>query len=228
MVSGGARSRPEVPRPPVPPPLEANEGRLCEAMVDLVLERGFEAARTAEVSARAGLSRDEFDGFFASPEDCFLRAYWSLVAGPFERCVFDAYERERTWREGLRAAGYAAARFIVAYRRECQFGSIAMMEAGPMAQAHREGQLQHIVELIDAGRQELPDPDSLGRSVAEGTLGSVYMAAVREVSGERSPDFEALVPELMYIAVRPYLGHDLAREELSIPPPPASGERAER
>jgi AcrR family transcriptional regulator len=190
-------------------------------MVDVVLEHGYEAADAEAVAARAGLPRAEFDRLFADPEECFLRAYWALVAGPFEQRIFDAYESQGSWREGLRAAGYAAARFVRDFRRESQFGSIAMMEAGPMAQIHREGQLQHIVDLIDAGRQELADPDSLGRSVAEAALGSLYQAAVREVSGEASSEpLEARVPELMYVAVRPYLGHQIAREELSIPPPP--------
>jgi hypothetical protein len=30
---------------------------------------------------------------------------------------------------------------------------------------------------------------------------------------------EDVVPDLMFVAVRPYLGHEAAREELSIPPP---------
>jgi AcrR family transcriptional regulator len=195
-------------------------------MVDLVLDRGFEAADAEAVSSRAGLSRAGFDRAFAGSEDCFLRPYWAFVAGPFEQRVFDAYEGGGTWREGLRGAGYAAARFIRDHRRECQFGSLAMMQAGPMAQVHREAQLQHLVDLIDAGRRQLADPDSLGRSVAEAALGSVYMAAVREVSAEQSPDFEELVPELLYIAVRPYLGHDVAHRELSIPPPPESPPQA--
>ena len=74
--------------------------------------------------------------------------------------------------------------------------------------------------MIDAGRRELDDPESMGRSAAEGVFGSIYEALVKEQqAGKGTEAAYEFVPELMYIAVRPYLGHDAAREELSIPAP---------
>jgi len=43
---------------------------------------------------------------------------------------------------------------------------------------------------------------------------------VREGQGRLSSAPVELVPELMYGAVRPYLGEEAARRELTIPPPP--------
>ena len=99
---------------------------------------------------------------------------------------------------------------------------IQMLGVGDMAQAYRDRYLGEIVNLIDEGREELPDPDSMSRDVAIGVFGSIYQFLLRELEGGREPvTAESFVPQLMYIAVRPYLGHDAAREELTVEAPPA-------
>jgi hypothetical protein len=68
----------------------------------------------------------------------------------------------------------------------------------------------------------------MSRDVALGVFGSVYQFLLRELEGSREPlKAESFVPQLMYIAVRPYLGHDVAHEELTMEaPPPAEMEGA--
>jgi hypothetical protein len=81
---------------------------------------------------------------------------------------------------------------------------------------------ERIVDLIDAGRVESDDPDSVPRDIATGAFGSVYEFLVKQFhDGADISRLERYVPDLMYLAVSPYVGHDRAREELLIPPPPA-------
>lgn len=192
-------------------------------MIDVVLERGYPATTIEAVGDRAGLDRAAFDRHFSSREDCFVKTFQKYVVDVFEARIFGAFGRHRSWRDALRASGYEAARFLRENTREARFGAIEMSEVGPVAQRHREQQLHRIVGLIDAGRMELEDPNSMTRAAAEATLGAIYAVAVRELAQGTGGSFEDLVPELMYIAVRPYLGHEVAREELSIPPPRAAG-----
>jgi AcrR family transcriptional regulator len=195
---------------------------LCEAMIDVVLERGKEEATVDLVVDRAGVDRAAFYRYFDDPQDCILQAYW-IHTDRFTALVTGAFEREWNWRDSLRAAAYTAARYLRDNPRIVKFGTIQMFEVGPMAQAQRESHLHLMVDLIDAGRQELDDPDSLGRGVAEGVMGSIYQMLIKELQGGRGTrSAEDFVPELMYIAVRPYLGHEVAREELTMLPPPES------
>jgi AcrR family transcriptional regulator len=193
---------------------------VAEAVVDLMIERGYEGMSVDLVVARAGIDRAEFDWRYDGLEDCVLKVYW-WYTDAFTEAVVASYEGEDSWRDGFRAAAYAAARWIRDNPRIVNFGTVQMFGAGLMAQAQRTSHLQRMVDLIDAGRQELDDPDSVGRGVAEGVFGSIYEFTVREVRAGNGPksalDF---VPELMYIAVRPYLGAAAAREELKIPAPP--------
>jgi AcrR family transcriptional regulator len=194
--------------------------RLAQATAELMAERGYEGLSTAAIAARAGVEEAEFERRFDDLQDCVLQAYWYFTED-FNSFVYAAYEAEEVWREGFRAAAYAAARYVRDHPEVVRFGTIEMFSAGLMAQAYRQSHLQQMVDLIDAGREELDDPDSVGRGVAEATFGSIYELIVKEVgSGRGTGSAEDFVPDLMYIAVRPYLGHERAREELTIPPPP--------
>jgi AcrR family transcriptional regulator len=189
---------------------------ICEAMVDVVNERGADGATATAATERAGVDEAAFDHHFDSVEDCVLKAYWKH-AGEFTERVEAAFGAEESWRGSLRAAAYEAARYIRDNPRIVRFGTVQMFQAGPMAQAQREAHLQRMVEMIDAGREELGDPDSLGRGVAEGIFGSIYSHLVKEVqAGRGTKAAEDYVPGLMYIAVRPYLGQEAAQEELTL------------
>jgi hypothetical protein len=75
-------------------------------------------------------------------------------------------------------------------------------------------------DLIDAGRYELEDPSSVSGDTALAVVGGIYELMQKELSrGRGTGRAEDYVPQLMYIAVRPYLGHEEALKELSIPAP---------
>jgi AcrR family transcriptional regulator len=199
---------------------EDAQDRLAAATAELMAARGYEGLTIAAIVDRAGIDRAEFDRRFDDLQDCVLKTYWYFTE-EFNARISAAYEAHEGWRDGFRAAAYAAARYIRDNPDVVRFGTVEMFGAGLMAQAYRQSHLQQMVDLIDAGRQELDDPDSVGRGVAEATFGSIYEFIVKEIqSGRGTGHAEAFVPDLMYIAVRPYLGHERAREELSIPPPP--------
>lgn len=204
------------------PGLAAERKRINEAMLELIADRGYAATTVTQVLERAGVSRADFKRLFGSKRDCFLRVYEEM-SERFGRCVFDAFESEEDWRDGLRAAAYAAARWIGDHPREARYGALGMVAAGEFAQARRDETLRVFVDLIDSGREQLDEPDSVSRSMAEGVIGGIVGMLTKNLRRGISVRGEDLVPDLMFLAVRPYLGHEAAREELSIPPPHEPG-----
>lgn len=195
------------------------KARIREATIDLVVADGVEATTIEAVVARAGVSRADFDALYEDKQNLML-SLWREIADDFEIVVYGAFEAHDSWRDGLRACAYAAAKYIGDRPREARFGILQMFNAGEVARAYREEQLQQMVDLVDRGRQELDDPDSIGRGVAEGVIGSIYTLLVKELQSGRGVSASVdYVPQMMYLAVRPYLGHEVAREELTIPPP---------
>jgi AcrR family transcriptional regulator len=203
---------------------EAGEGgerdRIREAVLDLVFDHGCDGTSVEMVVARAGVEEGAFEREFGDLENCFLEIYLESN-DRFRETVEAAYAEGETWRENLRSAAYAAARFLEKRPREVRLNVSQVFAAGEMAVIERDRYYQLFVDYIDAGRQELDDPDSMSRSVAEGVMGSIAAAMFKGVAqtgdAGKAEDF---VPELMFIAVRPYLGHEVALEELQISPPP--------
>jgi AcrR family transcriptional regulator len=194
--------------------------RIRAATMELVVEHGYEETTAEMVVARAGVSLAAFKRDFADLRDCCTRVYLANI-DEFDRAVFGAGDRQEGWRNRLRAAAYAAARYVRDRPLETRFDMIQMLSAGEIAQAYRDRYVQRTVDLIDEGRMELDDPESLSRAVAVGAFGSIYEFLLKELHDrDEVGSAEDFVPELMYIAVRPYLGHEAARQELTIPPPP--------
>jgi AcrR family transcriptional regulator len=198
--------------------------RVLSAVFDLVLERGYEETTSDAVCDRSEVPIDTFVERFGDVQACVTTLYEEITAR-FDEWVLPAYERESQWRDALRAAAYAAADFFALHPREVRFCTAAILSAGELVAARRDADLQRFVDLIDAGRRELRDPDAVGRGIAESSFGAIFERLVRD--GGRGGDASRareIVPELMYLAVRPYVGHTEAMKEFSIPPPPqASG-----
>jgi hypothetical protein len=189
-------------------------------LIDLIPEAGLGRLRPGIVAARMGLTVAEFEQRFGTVEGCYLKVF-EAVSWNLEAEVVSAYGRGRCWRERMRAAAYAAARWLRDHPREARFVTVQILGAGPMAVAVRERRLEAAVELIDSGRECLDDPAAIGREVAVAVAGAIQGLLVQEFfRGRGTAQAEAFVPQLMYVAVRPYLGRGAALEELSIPPPP--------
>jgi hypothetical protein len=126
--------------------------------------------------------------------------------------VRGAFATQERWRDGLRAALAAVLRWVQKDPARARFLLTEALADGKLANLGRPT-ASSLVDLVDAGRQELPDPSAVSREMAEAVTGALLhriLAATHETS--RPP--EALTAELMYVAVLPYLGHEAAREEL--------------
>jgi AcrR family transcriptional regulator len=72
-----------------------------------------------------------------------------------------------------------------------------------------------IASLIDAGRQEMDDPDAVPHTTAEALAGSAYGQIYSRIVRGAVDELPDLVPQLMSAAVMPYLGMEAAMAELN-------------
>ena len=66
--------------------------------------------------------------------------------------------------------------------------------------------LHQLAELVDAGRDQLEDPKSVSRGTAEIIAGAVYGTVLTKIKRGWPAWGRDFLPELMYMAVLPYLG----------------------
>ena len=187
--------------------------RIVAALIELVVEVGYESLTVSAILEHAGVSEADFARKFRDKEDCLDRV-WEAMTAEHIALVRETAAAEGCWRDGLRAAAYAALRFHQEDQLRARFFLIEALSTGEFAQARRDVMMEAFVDLIDEGRTELADPESVSRSKAEGVMGAIYEGAV---AGMREGGVDALpelVPQLMYIAVLSYSGVEAAEAEL--------------
>lgn len=205
--------------PPSPPGRPGERERIREAMLDLCFERGYGQFTLEQLCERAGLDRPAFEGLYAGLEDCFLDFYEDEMQS-FRRRMARAQEGEASWRDRLRATAYDLLRFLREDQRLTSFVMVEARAAGERAQLVFAKGIAPLFELVDEGRQDPDAPDSLTRATAEQIAGGIFNEIYSRVA-RHDPllDGPEVVRQMMYMAVLPYLGHDVAAKELVIPPP---------
>jgi AcrR family transcriptional regulator len=191
--------------------------RIAETLLDLCLERGYRNIELPDLLERAEVDLGAFNRHFDDLEDCLCVIYLEVREDVFDR-ISRAAAAQHTWRDRVRAVAYVLLRFLREDERVTHMSVVDIRWAGERAQRLQAKAMQDLMDLLDQGRTELGDSGSISRTTAEavggGIFGQMFMAV------ERGTLSEEAVPKLMYSAILPYLGPEVAAEELSIPPPP--------
>lgn len=198
-------------------PADPARDRIAAAMIDLVGSHGYAEASVEMVCEQAKTRRSHFDRCFAGKEDCFLTLH-DEVGTEFCDRVLAAYAGPSTWHDRVWAAGWAAMRFFEEDPARARFLVVEVNGAGNGGQSRRDRILQRLADILDGGREELEKPDSVSRCTAEIVAGAIYgtiLSRIEAGSIERGEDF---LPELVYMAVMPYLGSRAAEDELLVQP----------
>jgi AcrR family transcriptional regulator len=191
----------------------SERARLIEALIEVGAERGYLETSIEMVVERASLDRAAFDRHFRGKYDSFLTA-WQEMNEECMASLMHAYESETYWPDRLRAVAYEVVASLCHDPTRASF-AVEVLAAGDAARARRDMTMRVIASLIDAGRREMDDPESVPHTTAEALAGSAYGQLYAKVVRGDTDDLPALVPQLMSAAVMPYLGVEAALEELS-------------
>jgi AcrR family transcriptional regulator len=187
--------------------------QIVSALIEIAAERGYGETTIELVLERAGLDRPAFDRHFRGKYDCFLSAWQELNEECLETMV-RAYESREEWPDRLRAVAYQVIEGLSHDPSRASFG-VEVLAAGDAARARRDMTMRVIASLIDAGRQEMDDPEAVPHTTAEALAGSAYGQIYSRVVRGAVGELPELVPQLMSAAVMPYLGIEAAMNELS-------------
>jgi AcrR family transcriptional regulator len=189
--------------------------RIAAAAISLIGSYGYAATSVAMICERARTRRSHFDRCFAGKEDCFLTIHDEVGSELCER-VDAAHEGAASWHDRLWAAGWAAMRFFGEDPIRARFLIVEVNGAGSGAQQRRDRILQGLAEIVDGGRGEAEEGRTVSRCTAEIVSGAIYGTVLGRIEAgavERGEDF---LPELVYMAVLPYLGSQAAEDELLV------------
>lgn len=122
--------------------------RLHEAMVELVVEHGYNAVTVAALAKRAHVSKRDLYKHFSGKEECFLATY-DIIAGHSLRGILAAVEGEGEWRERLRLGYLTFAGQIAGNPEAARLALVEAFAAGPEA-AKRMLHMQGLFEALVA------------------------------------------------------------------------------
>jgi AcrR family transcriptional regulator/DNA-binding MarR family transcriptional regulator len=189
---------------------------MLAAAVEAVGEVGYARMSVAQVIGRARVSRKTFYDVFSDREDCFLTAF-SHAVEQARAIATEAYERESTWLDGIRAA---LASLLVFMDEEPALARLFVVEALGASERvleHRARVLDELAGVIDRGRFVASGTSEPPDVTAEGVVGAVFAVVhARVLDGGREPLADLLGP-LMSMIVLPYLGSKAASRELTRP-----------
>jgi AcrR family transcriptional regulator len=191
---------------------ESQRGRIIQAMVGAVADRGYRETRVVDVVERAGVSRATFYELFGDVEDCFLAAY-DQVSGRLIDTTTAAFNEEAgaPWVDRIRAGMAALLELLAGWPDGARFAIVEVLAAGPNALARRDAVLRRLAELVDTGRSqssiELPGITSIA------IIGGIQELLYSEVIHGATAQLPARLPDIVYWITQPFLGNEAAAAE---------------
>jgi AcrR family transcriptional regulator len=193
----------------------AKRERILDGMLEAVGEVGYERTSVRTVLGRTKLYRQAFYDHFSSKEDCYLQAY-DYAVGRVEAGLRAAAAGERGWTGQLRAGLGALLDFL---DTEPDVGRALIVEvhpAGGDALAKRAAALQRAREFLERGRSAASSNGSEAPPIAPEAIASgIHTVVHSRLAAGESKGFRLLLGDLMYIAVLPYFGPEVARAEMN-------------
>jgi AcrR family transcriptional regulator len=187
---------------------------IADAVLATIRDRGYRAATVAEIASRADLGVAEFRLRFRGKQEITELVLQAHV-DRYLRRVGGAFAEAGPWPDNLRAAALETARHMAENPDLTWFVMVGILDAGEVARARRDLVFAWAAGLIDAGRGLAADPEAVPSSAPVMAVGAVVESLRRQQAAGIELDPGAFVSFLMYSAVRPYLGEDAARAELT-------------
>jgi AcrR family transcriptional regulator len=191
--------------------LTGKRQRILQGMLEAVGSNGYDRTTVQDALGYAGVYRQAFYDLFADKEDCYLQA---LDAGSawVELAMRERAEEAGDWRGRLRGALAGLLRFLDEQPAVGRALLVEVHAAGPAAIGRRTAAMERAVAMMDLARNESGD-DAPAIS-AEAVVAGILAVLHTRLAADRRSEFLELLPELMYLAVLPYFGPQVAAAEM--------------
>jgi AcrR family transcriptional regulator len=191
--------------------VKSQRERMVDAMVAVVADKGYAETTVADIISTAGVSRATFYEQFADKEDCFLAAYGSVM-DEMLACVAEGFASNPSgdWVGQARGAIGSLLDYLSRNPIAARVGIVEGFGAGPRARTRYQEAVSAFFPFLDAARNHLDEPDRIPGQTARVIVGGVSALMFAEASSGNARHLPEVLPEMMYLAVVPYFGHEAA------------------
>ncbi|HEX8067246.1 MAG TPA: TetR/AcrR family transcriptional regulator [Thermoleophilaceae bacterium] len=205
--------------------IRSQRERMIDAVIEVVAAKGYAAATVTDVVKAAGISRKTFYEQFADKDECFIAAYDEIIRYLFQ-WTSEAYAKPGPWASRV-AAGLRVILDALASRPTlARFCVLEILAAGPRALARRDEVMRTFGDFFAPGVEEAPKGVRIPAAAADGVIGGIYSIVYDEILHERTRELPRLAPDLVYVALAPYVGPVAAARQAEIVKAAAADEAA--
>ncbi len=183
--------------------------RLLAAVVRATAAKGYRQTTVADVLEEAGVGRETFYELFDDKRSCALAAH-TILGNDLEATVRDAYMKPGEWPERTREALAATLRWFAADPVAARFMLVELAAMGTDYRERFRAEFERFVGLLDEGLAECSPDLAEATSLA---VGAIMARVYEEIVLDRTAELPALLPELTYELLVPFLGEELAEAE---------------
>lgn len=180
--------------------------RILRAIAELVAKRGYADVTVELIVKRARVSYKTFYKHFSGKEECFKELFDSTT-GSTEKAIRERLaEEDRSWADRVVLALSLWIERIVAEPLVARAVIVEAPTVGPGMLQRYERTTKTFVPLFREGRELNPRGAELPATVEDTLSGSIFWSAYQRLivgEAERLPE---LLPELLELVLRTYLG----------------------
>jgi AcrR family transcriptional regulator len=177
--------------------------------VQSVAHGGYERTTVAQVSRLAEVPEAVFEEHFASKEECLLAAIDELI-GALHRIVRERIAGKGPWSERVRLGLQTLLTALACHPDGARVALVECLSAGQPAVAQMRSATARFVPTFEEGRAQAAETGHLPAQASEAVVGGIIAILHRHVLEGDAAELPALLPDLLYFALSPYLGHDRA------------------
>ena len=188
--------------------------RILDATERLVAERGCAGTSIEAIVKEAGVSSVTFYEFFGDKEACFAAAFdRAMETAAMDLAVAAAGDPAAgglTWSEEVATGLRTLTKLIPAQAERACLCLVEAQKGGSELSARFDAALDRIAAKLREGRALETCPADLPASHEEATAGALAWLLRERVEAGEAEKLEALYPELIDIALAPYIGGSIS------------------
>jgi AcrR family transcriptional regulator len=188
--------------------------RIFDAMIETVARRGYDLTTIERVASVAGVPTAVFDEHFEDKQECFLQTLDELIAR-LEATVLARVDEQMPWPERIEVGLRALLTELAAHPDSSRVAMVECLSAGKAAIARLQRLMARLAAILDEGRMHAGEDgmdwvEYLPPQISTAVVGGIVSIVHRQVLEDRTDELGAMLGDLLYFALLPYLGHDRA------------------
>jgi AcrR family transcriptional regulator len=189
---------------------------ILDALVRTIAVRGYDRTTIDRVLLAADVPAAVFEEHFEDKHDCLLAALDELIAG-VKTAVRERVGASAPWSERVRTCLQALLAALAADPDGARVAFVEYLSAGEAAIARVRCAIASAIPILEEGRRgdpgggvPAPGTGHLPPQTSEAVVGGIASILHRRILEGETSQLPALLPDLLYFALMPYLGHERA------------------